>query len=699
MNKTDVARPLAWSIAALSVALVVIDLAINILAGVQSHGQGRLAPDVLSSLYRSMTTITYILVGALVASRHPHNSIGWIFSTAGVLFGLTLLTSDYRMAGQSGEANLPGIEIAQWLSLWIWIPTTMLPLTFLLLLFPDGHLPSPRWRPIAWSAGLALGLYIIATALHPRPSVDPTPRDNPFGIPGAASLLERLSVVIWPLLVAGTFGALAALVVRFRRSRGVEREQVKWLAYAGVMAILGISVMGAWSAFRPDDLVVYEWTLTAVWAGLSMIAIAAGIAILRHRLYDIDVIINRTLVYGALSAGVIGLYVLLVGALGALFQSSGNLIIALLATGLAAFLIQPLRARLQRSVNRLMYGERDDPYTVLSRLSQQLKTTLAPAAVLPTITQVVAQALKLPYVAIALKQGDEMVVAAEAGDGRWEMGDRAAHPQSPTPNSQLPLVYQTETVGQLLVAPRAPGETFTPAERRLLEAIALQAGVAAHAVRLTADLQRSRERLITAREEERRRLRRDLHDGLGPQLASLTLTLAAARELLRHDVDAADRLLQELAGHTQAAIADIRRVVYDLRPPALDDLGLVLALREQAAHYRQAGLQIMIDAPDHLPALPAAVEVAAYRIVQEALTNVVRHAQARACTVCLTLGDALIVTIRDDGVGLPPGGRAGVGLTSMRERTAELGGTCQIESVPGQGARIHARLPLHQEGV
>jgi signal transduction histidine kinase len=213
-------------------------------------------------------------------------------------------------------------------------------------------------------------------------------------------------------------------------------------------------------------------------------------------------------------------------------------------------------------------------------------------------------------------------------------------------------------------------------------------------VRLTADLQRSRERLITAREEERRRLRRDLHDGLGPQLASLTLTLAAARELLRHDVDAADTLLQELAGHTQAAIADIRRVVYDLRPPALDDLGLVLAVREQAARYRQAGLQIMIDAPDQLPSLPAAVEVAAYRIVQEALTNVVRHAQARTCTVCLMLGDALIVTIRDDGVGLPPDGRAGVGLTSMRERTAELGGSCQITSVPGQGACIHAQLPL-----
>jgi signal transduction histidine kinase len=212
--------------------------------------------------------------------------------------------------------------------------------------------------------------------------------------------------------------------------------------------------------------------------------------------------------------------VLLVGALGALFQSSGNLVIALLATGLAAFLIQPLRARLQRSVNRLMYGERDDPYTVLSRLSQQLKTTLAPDAVLPTITQVMAQTLKLPYVAIALKQGDEMVVQLrrEMGQGRWRSG---RHSQRPNSYLQLPLVYQAETVGQLLVAPRAPGEAFTPAERRLLEDIR-PASLASPrtAVRLTADLQRSRERLVTAREEERRRLRRDLHDGLGPQLAS-----------------------------------------------------------------------------------------------------------------------------------------------------------------------------------
>jgi signal transduction histidine kinase len=257
----------------------------------------------------------------------------------------------------------------------------------------------------------------------------------------------------------------------------------------------------------------------------------------------------------------------------------------------------------------------------------------------------------------------------------------------------LPLVYQTETVGSLLLGPRA-GESFSAADRRLLADLARQAGVAAHAVRLTAELQRARERLVTAREEERRRLRRDLHDGLGPQLASQTLTLTAARKLLRHDLDTAEVLLTDAMAHAQAAISDIRRLVYALRPPALDDLGLVAALREQAAHYDASGMQITIDAPERLPSLPAAVEVACYRITQEALTNVVRHAGARTCVVTLTVSDALELAIRDDGSGLSADHRAGVGLTSMRERAEELGGTCVIAPVRDGGTCVRSRLPL-----
>jgi signal transduction histidine kinase len=300
----------------------------------------------------------------------------------------------------------------------------------------------------------------------------------------------------------------------------------------------------------------------------------------------------------------------------------------------------------------------------------------------------VAQALKLPYAAIALEQDGVFVLMASFGT-------------APSEVIRLPLVYQSEPMGELMLAPRAPGESFTPADHALLSDLARQAGIAAHAVQLTADLkrltvdlQRSREQLVTAREEERRRLRRDLHDGLGPQLASLTLKLETARNRLAHD-ELAQTLLSDLAERTQATVADIRRLVYALRPPALDELGLVSALRELTLQHSDQ-VAMHLDAPDCLPELPAAVEVAAYRIAQEALTNVVRHAHAHRGDIRLALDDGLgwlSLSIQDDGCGLPPSRHVGVGLTSMRERAEELGGTCTIEQVESGGTRVLARLP------
>lgn len=342
---------------------------------------------------------------------------------------------------------------------------------------------------------------------------------------------------------------------------------------------------------------------------------------------------------------------------------------------------QPLRERLQRAVNRWMYGERDDPYAVLSHLGRRLETTVAPEAVLPTIVETIAQTLKLPYAAIEWQHGGERVTAASYGLMRGEP-------------IHIPLSYQGDPVGRLILSPRAPQEPFAPGELRLLKDIAHQAGVAAHAVRLTADLQRSRERLVTTREEERRRVRRDLHDGLGPTLAAISLNLEAARNLLKTDPQAADTLLAGLHAQAQGAIADIRRLVYDLRPPALDELGLVSAIREHAAQYKANGLDVALQAPDTLPPLPAAVEVAAYRIVQEALTNVIRHAAARTCVVRIAVNRGLEVEVTDDGSGLPADVRAGVGLQSMRERAAELGGRCRVERRPGRGTRVSAWLPL-----
>jgi signal transduction histidine kinase len=336
-----------------------------------------------------------------------------------------------------------------------------------------------------------------------------------------------------------------------------------------------------------------------------------------------------------------------------------------------------------------MYGERDDPYAVVSRLGERLEATLAPEAVLPTIVQSVKEALKLPYAAIALTENGAATPRVTASAG--EPVEKPLH---------LPLTYQGEPVGELLLGPRAPGETFGPADRRLLEGLARQAGVAAHAVRLTTDLQRSRERLVAAREEERRRLRRDLHDGLGAQLAALNVQAGTLRRLMGSDPAAADELVVELREELRSAIADIRRLVYDLRPPALDDLGLVAALHQLAERYGAEGeqLRVSVEAPEDLPNLPAAVEVAVYRIAQEALTNVVRHAQAEECIVRLAVKeDVVALEIVDDGVGIPAERGTGVGLSSMRERASELGGICVVESAQKGGTQVLVRLPRLKE--
>jgi signal transduction histidine kinase len=485
-------------------------------------------------------------------------------------------------------------------------------------------------------------------------------------------------------LINGGSGVIA-LIYRYARVSGpVQRQQTKWVVFgfaATALVILGrlvpLLIFPSLSASSSPYFLVSTYVYPP---GLLLIPLTLGVAILRYRLWDIDILINRTLVYGTLTACVVGLYVLVVVGLGALLQSSGNLLISLVATGLVVVLVQPLRERLQRAVNRLIYGERDTPYRVISRLGQRLEATLALDAVLPTIVETVAQALKLPYVAITLKQEGEFVRAASYGSPKESL-------------THLPLVYQNEQVGELLLAPRASGETFTPADRALLDDLARQTGVAAYAVRLTADLQRSREHLVTAREEERRRLRRDLHDGLGPTLATVTVKAEAARDAIAAEPAQAIILLEEIIGQAQTAITDIRRLVYNLRPPALDDLGLVAAIRAQAMHYEHPGLRVSIEAPQHLPELSAAAEVAAYRIIQEALTNVVRHANARSCLIRLMFDGALHLSVVDDGCGIPVDRQAGVGLRSMLERAVEVGGSCVVEALPSKGTRVQASLP------
>jgi signal transduction histidine kinase len=342
-----------------------------------------------------------------------------------------------------------------------------------------------------------------------------------------------------------------------------------------------------------------------------------------------------------------------------------------------------------------MYGERDDPATALARLGQRLETAVAPDAVLTSIVETVGRALKAPYAVIEVNSEQSTVISSE-----WKAAGQAI----PTDRSAcslitIPLIFQSEPLGQLLVAPRAPGEDFTSADKRLLNDLARQAAPAVHAYRLTADLQQSRERIVTAREEERRRLRRDLHDGLGPALASQTLKLDAALDLLDADPAQAVHYLREVKAQAQATVADIRRLVYELRPPTLDELGLVGALRAHVQSLSSLnGLRVTVDAPPDLPPLSAAVEVAAYRIALEALTNVVKHAQAHECVICLTMVEwrqqkFLTLEIMGDGVGLPTAAQPGVGLASMRERAEELGGVCVINNRE-RGVKVLAQLPI-----
>jgi signal transduction histidine kinase len=329
-------------------------------------------------------------------------------------------------------------------------------------------------------------------------------------------------------------------------------------------------------------------------------------------------------------------------------------------------------------------------YAGLLRLSQRLEAILAPEELLPTIVDAVTRELRLPYAAISLKRSETDTFELVVHSRSTPHVDNTSAPEQYV----LPLIHNMEIMGQLIVEPRPAADPLTPQEQTLLMEIAQRAGTAAYIVRLTNDLRRTRERLVLAREEERRRLRRDLHDSIGPTLSALNLKAGAVRNLISRDPSAALAQMVELREQIRLVITDIRRVVYNLRPPALDELGMLPAIREQAAQFSSDELQVTVEAPDHLPALPAAVEVATYRIVLEALTNVARHAHARQCRIQLRLTDELQIEVTDDGVGLPPHPQVGVGFMSMRERATELGGTCVAEPALGGGTRVLARLPL-----
>ncbi len=663
----------AWLFCGLALALIACSAAFSILTGESWE------------VIRLLALVSSALVGGVVASRRSANPVGWLLlASATCLASVVFLESYARYGILTRPGSLPLAGAMAWPPQWLWAPGVAMILIFLPLYFPDGRLVSRRWRWVVRSAALLSSLAATYFAFQPG-DVQNTGLINPLGVEALGSLPAVIDAATLPLWLGLLFGSAASLVLRFRRSGTEQRQQIKWLVFAA-------SAIPTW--FLVSPLVqrmtpfLFEVGETLAFAGVP---VAVGISVLKYRLYDIDLVINRTLVYGTLTAIVVGIYVFVVGYLGALLRTD-DLLVSLIATGVVAVLFAPLRNRLQGVINRLLYGERDDPYAALSRLGQRLEATLTPDAVLSTAVKAVAEVLKLPYTAIEFERGGFVYETVAA------TGEPAKDPL------RLPLVYGGETVGRLVLGRRHGEEDFSSADRRLLDDLARQIGVAVHAARLTEeavrlsdDLQKSRERLVTAREEERRRLRRDLHDGLGPQLASLTMKAEAARDLLESDPDRSNDLLQDITAQAQEAVTDVRRLVYGLRPPALDDLGLLGALKAQATHGDHIGLRVTLETPDELPVLPAAVEVAAYRIVQEAVTNAARHARARHCTARITPDEqagVLRLEVTDDGRGIPVGRRAGVGLSSMRERAGELGGSCNIEMLPSGGTSVWAILPL-----
>ena len=475
------------------------------------------------------------------------------------------------------------------------------------------------------------------------------------------------------------FAGIAAIAVRRRSAEGETREQLRLLLRAAVVVGAGFvaCLIGAFTAPEAFDVGAFVAIIS-----LTVLAATMAVAILRHRLYGLDVFVDRALVFSALTVVLGGLYVAAVLGFGHLLDQDVQFGIALVATALVAVAFQPLRERVQRAVSRLLHGRRDEPYAAISTLGRRLGEAMAPTRVLPVMVETIGDELRLPYVAVELADAP---------------GEPAAVHGTPDAGValRLPLVHAGERVGTLVIGARAHGEPLADADRRLLEDFARRASAAASAVALSIEVQRSRERLVTAREEERRRLSGDLHDGLGPTLAGAVLTIDAARRVLATDPEAADALLDRAAASVEGTVADVRRLVYGLRPPALDQLGLTGALRQHAAALSGDGARAARSRRP-LPYRRCRPRSRRRRTGSPrrrsptspaTRTRATRWCRSRSARPCGWRS-------RTTAAGVPPDRHAGVGLTSMRERATELGGSFELAAGPGGGTVVRVELPL-----
>ncbi|KGN41676.1 histidine kinase [Knoellia aerolata DSM 18566] len=557
---------------------------------------------------------------------------------------------------------------------WLWVPGFFPLLTLVPLLYPDGLLPGRFWQVAAGAAVVGIVLLSVGVGLYPEPFAGRVPVDKPVSSEAVARALTLPgAALVAPALVAG----LVALAIRLFRARGVARQQV------GVLLVPAALVLGVTLA---QGAIPAPWNVLAQSVAVLLLPVAIGVAVTRHGLYDLDLAVRRTLVAASLAVCLAGLYVtvlaLLRGILGA--QSATS---AALAAGVTGVVLQPLAKRLSAGVDRLYYGDRADPYAVLSRLGEDLAATGLDVAEVPDVVcRSVVSSLRLGGAEVVLDVGGQGREVAHSG------GSVGADPQA------FDLRHRGEVVGRLRVAPRPGERSLGQRDTEILRRVADQVAPALAALQLHQQLQRSRESLVNAREEERRRLRRELHDGLGATLAGVRLQVESARRLV--DQPVAQELLDRTGNGVAQAVLEVRHIVEGLRPPGVDDLGLGRAIELAADRVSAPGLDVRVDIGP-LPNVGPAAEAVAYRIVAEALANVLRHSRAHHVVVRLSAEPhGLAVTVEDDGTGIPADAVRGVGLASMRRRAEELGGSLNLSTPEGgRGTTVHAVLPTPEESA
>ena len=614
--------------------------------------------------------LSAVSVGGFIAYRRSDHALGWTLLAAGTFSWATFF----------GGAVIDWM-LVHWKVVWLgkailaatiygWIVTRGAFVALVPLTFPHG-VGRTRFARASWWAGVAA--ITVTCVAHARLWTF----DHFAGkkATGTAKLAE--SYLPWghrSLYFLGVF-ALTGMFVRVARlPRSELRGYLPFALGVGVLSVPTFNQMygaafghGLWEGADTLEL----WTL-------PVLPLALAVGVLRHGALDIDVVVRRGTVYALLVGAAAAAYAAVV-AVFSVFTRHGSGPGPFVATALIVLGVVPVHAAIERFVTHRLFGNRDEPYAVISALGSRLEDAPAGDEALQLVADTLREQLRVPYVGVELFGVDAVIAAAAAG--------------APTDAvERFAIVYRGESLGSLVVAPRTANDSFRADERALLAAFARQAGVVAHDAALAQALLQSRATLVETREEERRRIRRDLHDGLGPTLATVSLSLSAAADRLEDDPDLAV-LLRDLEGEVQNAISDIRRLVYDLRPPVLDDLGLVGAVRGQAVQLAQ-GVAIDVESSGSDDELPSAVELAAYRIAVEAMTNVVRHASAAHCTVNIERNHQLVVRVEDDGVGIAPDTPRGVGLRSMRERVIELGGSLRLESRTPTGTLVRAAFPL-----